>query len=70
MADYAAKAGDTFLVVEAAFGRYDLLADKGAEEDLDAIEALVERQRLGRRDEHGGAALRPRAAGGLARRPR
>ncbi len=46
MADYAAKAGDTFLVVEAAFGRYDVLADKGAEEDLDAIEALVERQRL------------------------
>ncbi len=46
MADYAAKAGDTFLVVEAAFGRYDLLADKGAEEDLDAIEALVERQHL------------------------
>lgn len=46
MADYAAKAGDTFLVVEAAFGRYDLLADKGAEEDLDAIEALVEQQRL------------------------
>ncbi len=34
------------LVVEAAFGRYDVLADKGAEEDLDAIEALVERQRL------------------------
>ncbi len=46
MADYAAKAGDTFLVVEAAFGRYDVLADKGVEEDLDAIEALVERQRL------------------------
>ena len=46
MADYAAKAGDAFLVVEAAFGRYDLLADKGAEEDLDAIEALVEQQRL------------------------
>jgi LuxR family transcriptional regulator, maltose regulon positive regulatory protein len=46
MADYAAKAGDAFLVVEAAFGRYDLLADKGTEEDLDAIEALVEQQRL------------------------
>ncbi len=46
MADYAAKAGDAFLVVEAAFGRYELLADKGAEEDLDAIEALVEQQRL------------------------
>jgi DNA-binding CsgD family transcriptional regulator/tetratricopeptide (TPR) repeat protein len=46
MAEYAAKAGDAFLVVEAAFGRYDLLAEKGCEEDLDAIEALVERQRL------------------------
>ncbi|MEA2666436.1 MAG: LuxR family transcriptional regulator, maltose regulon positive regulatory protein [Candidatus Eremiobacteraeota bacterium] len=46
MADYAAKAGDAFLVVEATFGRYDLLADKGAEEDLDVIEALVEQQRL------------------------